>query len=133
VSEHEHSVFSDKQFAQVEAYVHDIQRLVGLGNWKLHVTNHAPDKQDAYAQSDIGEVGMDCYLSFAQDFLELDPTQQRETILHEMMHMWLQHLFGDYELSLSHDAAVLLRRQAERVVDGLACAMAPLLPLPKWT
>lgn len=128
---HVHGVFTEKQFHEVEDYVKEVQRVMGLSNWKLHVTNEAT-ANDAYAETNIGDVGMDCYMKFAEDFYTLEPEQQRETILHEMMHMWLQHLVSDYEMNLSPESKTLMRRHAERVVDGLACALAPLLPLPTW-
>jgi hypothetical protein len=128
---HRHGVFTEKEFAEVEDYVRQLQTLCGLGNWKLHIQNE-PTNTDAYAETNISDVGMDCYIKFSEDFYGLEKDQIRETVLHEMMHMWLQHLVSDYELNLAPEAKTLLRREAERVVDGMACAMAGLLPLPGW-
>lgn len=65
-----------------------------------------------------------------ESFLDDAPEEQRHTLTHELIHC---HLMPAWEVAcegLEPAAVAVFRRLAEYGVDGLADAVAPLMPLP---
>lgn len=137
---------TEEDWAYLEVYYRELAERLGLREWDLRVSRDMPEASEGApadevdAQSRIMETGAYSTLRVHAGFREGAPEVQRETILHELMHLFLEWVYDDASSTIEGLAAPqtntvaqeLLRRQYERVVDRLASAIAPMYPLPDW-
>ena len=96
-----------------------------------------PGNPEAVAAIDVVPGRKMAYLYFSDNFLERDDcTDQRHTVVHELVHCHtgpysrcVEAKLRNLEGGEARDPVLTI--QMEYCVDGLADAIAPLMPLPK--
>jgi hypothetical protein len=108
-------------------YLRQIADLLRLRDWRLVILEELPPA-DAIASCAPVEGRKYAVLRFGESFLADTPEEQRHTIAHELLHC---HLGPMCRMIEAHEGMPPAARLAmEYCVDGLADAVAPLLPLP---
>lgn len=125
---------------QVEQYLRGLQDVLRLADWTLAVDWATPAPADCYACIVPMENSRHARVRLHPVFVTLTPTEQRHTLVHELMHC---HLFALHHLAVEMvdvhgprkgtrvaDRAVTI--EVERTVDALADAFAPTCPPVPW-
>jgi hypothetical protein len=132
---------NDAQHAYWQGYLRDLADRLGLKDWDVRINRDKPD----------GNCGADCLVWYGQKratvrlnpdlFRRTDPegrADQRWTITHECLHCHMEYADEAVRLASKDDDAPrtalfieYYRRASELVIDGIATAIAPLLPLPE--
>ncbi|MCL5292552.1 MAG: hypothetical protein M1548_08515 [Actinobacteria bacterium] len=122
------------------SYVRQIADLLHLKDWRIRIeVDEAEDFDGFMAVVHPIEGRKRARLILCKEWLELSPEDQRHSIVHELVHC---HLAGagdivrlDLLKNMSQSSYDIFyggfKRQIEYAVDGLADAVAPLLPLPR--
>jgi hypothetical protein len=122
----------------LEAYVSEIQDALNVANWKVTIARDASDI-DSWADINPHEQNLTAELRVSHDFWRQTPEHQRETLVHEVLHLVTARL--DQTVEALEDALgkviwSVFERQfenaTERTVDHLAKVIAPFLPLPEF-
>jgi hypothetical protein len=129
-------------FLALCTYVRACADVMGLKDWRIQINLEPPEDDGATAA--IAPVYGRRYaeLRFCEDFNERMPTEQRQTVAHELIHCHLDELdtvlntdtltdiMGKpaFHLLHAHHHTAL-----ENATDALAEAIAPMLPLPDLT
>ncbi len=124
-----------KKLSTVE-YTRQIAVAMGLGGWIIEETE-APATEGCLAEIEPTYGQRHAKLSLCKEWDTLDPVEQRDTIVHELLHVHLSHL-----TQLAHDivetvdegatkaARASLSLAEEYAVDAMATAWSPYMPLP---
>jgi hypothetical protein len=109
-------------------YVRQLADLLRLRDWRIDVYEDAPAEPTAIASCAPVEGRKYAVIRLGESFLTDPPDDQRQTITHELLHCHLGPMVRMIEV---HDGLPPAAKIAmEYCVDGLADAIAPLLPLP---
>ena len=125
----------------VEVYLRDVQTHLRLRDWTVTMdwTQNAPD--DAYACIIPTPNSKHAAVRLHPQFLTLSCADQRQTLIHELMHA---HLFPTHHLAVMmleetvrkpatiRVACMALEAEVEQVVDALADAFAVMCPPVPW-
>lgn len=124
------------------AYTRKLQSDLKLDRWELRFPGNAPDDDDPKidAQIEVEREGWVARLRFSPLFEKASPEQVRVVVLHELLHLHVDQLFTDCMDTIDGLAGpqayaitgLLLKRQYERMTDGLAAAIASRYDLPQW-
>lgn len=138
---------------ELQRYVRSVADELGLQHWHLEVEvtdEHPPaDTLISDAEEDDWPAAATCdpipgmhraTLRFSTGFREESPEDQRETVVHELIHCHLADLyeFGRKGMSdLVHQSVYDMFMYGfslawEHAVDGMARAWSPKLPLMEW-
>lgn len=124
-----------KRTSTVE-YTRQIAVAMGLGGWVIEESSE-PASEGCLAEIEATYGQRHAKLSLCKDWEQLSPEEQRDTIVHELLHVHLAHL-----TQLAHDivesldegaskaAKVALALTEEYTVDAMANAWSPYMPLP---
>lgn len=121
-------------------YLRWVANEMQLRDWTVQLA-HVPCSPDTDAQIVCREGQKLLTVSVAPHFLELDPEEQRETIVHELVHAHWETCWRMVQRDLA-DAlgkptyyvfADSYRRGMEYGVDALAKTIAPSMPLIDWS
>jgi hypothetical protein len=109
-------------------YVRRIADLMMLKDWRIEISEEPPAASDACASCDPVQGRKMATLRLSSGFLEDPPDDQRQTVVHELIHCHLGHSWRLLEANdhMSNGSKMAL----EYAVDGLADAFAPFLPMP---
>jgi hypothetical protein len=126
------------RFDALESYVAELQEALNVANWKVSVAREASDVE-AWADINPHEQNYTAELRVSHDFWRQTPEQQREVLVHEVLHIVtarldqtveaLEEAFGKVVWAIFEPQYV---NATERVVDHLAKVLAPNLPLPAF-
>lgn len=117
-------------------YTRQIAVSMGLGGWVIEESAD-PASEGCLAEIEATYGQRHAKLSLCKDWDELPVEEQRDTIVHELLHVHLAHL-----TQLAHDIVESLDEGAskaskaaltlteEYTVDAMASAWAPYMPLP---
>lgn len=124
-------------------YVWKLQGQMQLQEWRVYIQNEPPEPegdQSVRARIQIFRNGSaEAWLQVADSFWRLSPDSQRETVIHELLHVMHHDLrlaaeatsWTDY---VPHEAAFMARemidRAEERVVDRLTRVISEDFALP---
>jgi hypothetical protein len=122
--------------ARMREYVAQLQPLLRLQHWDIVVMDAPPD-DNALADNC-------CYMRqhrndvrFSDRFFAKSPEEQRETTVHELLHIVVEHWYRSTRAafeglsSTSQEwATERNEHEMEMCVDQLSRILAPLLPLP---
>jgi hypothetical protein len=108
-------------------YVRQLADILRLKDWRICVAEDPPP-ENALASCAPVEGRKYATLRFGESFLTDDRLEQRHTIVHELLHCH----FGPMWRMLEGEEKVCpaIRMAMEYCVDGLADAIAPLVPEP---
>ena len=122
--------------AWLSRYVREIQLRLGRGETEVRIGEHHSD-EGTYAQVNPHEQAAEAEIRFSPDFYNDTREGQRNTVVHEVLHL---HFIGVDDVLHSWvdklapvDYAMLRRmmcRQEERIVDFMARIISPSMPLP---
>jgi hypothetical protein len=128
---------NEQQWKSLEDAVRRYADLLGLKDWRIEVMREHP-KED----SDLGECRVIygrrmAQILFCQSFFEVNPEEQRSTIIHELLHCHFDSPFQEAAKLQDHvNPAVWhvfhasYHERTELVVDTIAEAIGRLMPLP---
>jgi hypothetical protein len=109
-------------------YVRQIADTLHLKDWEILISPQAPAGDETIASIQPIYGRKSALLRLSDGFLTDSATDQRHTLVHELIHC---HAAPLQRLLESEEHMTAGARQAiEYCVDGLADAIAPLLPLP---
>lgn len=120
-------------------YVRSVANEMELRDWTIEVlAEPCADGNVAYVTCTFGRK--QAQVSFAHDFRDRAPEEQRDTVVHELVHLHLESatsmVRNDLEPWLGKQADAMFfdgyRRQIEYGVDALAAAVAKHLPVIAW-
>jgi hypothetical protein len=129
-----------KQRKALGAYVRYIANELNLRDWTIHIC-HAPAEEGRAGGCRCTDGMREATLWFGWNFCDLDAEEQRETVVHELLHI---HHDGCWKMVQTDLAEALgaptyhvfcdsYRRSMEFMIDALAKAIAPKLPLIDWS
>lgn len=133
-----------EQKAALEGYVARLQHALELDAWTIAVRDEPADPEDSVTAGITLEAKhADLRVSPGffgeqqpEEWQAQDAENNRQSIMHELVHLHLHHLFTDLmryiEPIMPKPVTRQLDRQYERVVDGIAHAIAPLYDPPTW-
>lgn len=139
VHDRHHDPWTPELRAALVTYIDMTRRALHLGDWQIDIRFDA-DEDDA-AATDLVDGRRCATIRFPADgdgFLDATPEDQRETVVHELLHC----LHGEITWMCESDLAEVLaddthrlwmlsfRRAMELTVDRLAGLLAPHLPAP---
>ena len=121
-----------------QAYIRQIADRMHLKDWRVELRQRPPENKDAAAEVLCTYGRKLAYIYFAQDWADIEAEKQRHFVVHELVHLHLQTVRDmveqDMKGVLGNQAHEVLlwpfKRALEYGVDGLADAIAPLMPLP---
>lgn len=119
------------------AYIVHLRDLLKLSEWRVFLSNALPDGPDAHAQIECTYGRRSATIRVCHDWEQSTPEDQRNAITHELLHCYFTpiqsvmnragEVFGDQASIVS----AYHLEQMEYAIDGIATAIAPLLPLPE--
>lgn len=121
------------------AYIRETADAVGLRDWEVRLSDErAAEGKAASVQAVFGRKF--ARVLIGKDFRGESPEDQRDTIVHELIHLHLEPaadmVYRDLEKVLGRPADAVFtngfERQLEYGIDGLAAALAPHMPLIDW-
>ncbi len=129
---------TSKQRAKLGPYVRDIADLMNLRDWTFQVMHEPIHSSAPHAATITTLYGRHfAHINFAADFATYDPEEQREIVVHELLHCSfssanaLPPRIGDIlGLAAAEVLAVFLHEKVELGVDRIANAWAKTMPLP---
>jgi hypothetical protein len=120
-------------------YVLDRGGDLGLPHWIVNLSRwECPQGNYAVVQSNLGKN--EALIAFQREFRKADPKQQRQTVIHELLHLHhqgtatyltntLPRVTGRKLAGALYD---VVHQREEEAVDALARAIAPHYPLIEW-
>jgi hypothetical protein len=113
-----------------QPYFRAIADRLHLRDWRVEVTDDPTDSTNAEAQCVLVYGRKWIRIRLSEKFLRDDEDRQRHTTTHELLHA--HHATADRiaEDKLPADTYPAYLQSLEYGIDGLADAIAPLLPLP---
>lgn len=126
---------NDHQFWQ--SYVDQLREPLRLLDWTVTVSDQAPVNPDHAASVETLYGRQMATICLSRDFLTDDPEEQRQTIVHELLHLHTNRAKNVFSRIVEGRTEGWLRlggdfhREAiEYTTDILADIIAPFLPLP---
>jgi hypothetical protein len=125
-----------KTYRSLTRYVAAIAEDFGLGDWEICVLDESPDSATALASCEAVFGRRMANLRFSHAFFHSPPEDQRNTVVHELLHAHLaatDQAVEDHVGLLGSEARVIARNTyntaREYAVDALAAAIADKYPL----
>lgn len=124
-----------KKRKQVLQYLCDLQKEMYLGHFQLMLSRaHADD--DCHAQIFPTPGRFVATIKLGHDFYEMTPEDQRETLVHELLHLYLSVPDGIWGMNeaLNETTYLVLREamhmQIEYATDHIARVLSKFMSLP---
>lgn len=122
---------------RIEPYLRELADLVGLRDWRIFVSDDAPEDPEHAACVDVRYGLKVAVISFHPQWAESDPEQFRNTCCHELLHAHVNHV----RWPLNNVAELVgkaiydplyqsVTDYIEYAVDAIATEWAKTLPLP---
>lgn len=122
-----------KSHKWIRGYLREIADLLWLRDWTIEIESDEPESSEAIAAIRPIWGRRRALIRFRDDFWNMDSEDQRQTIVHELIHCHFAeslHWAREVMKARPHGAYLLMH---ETSVDALADAIASLLPLPTKT
>lgn len=127
--------WSESRRRYVLNYLAKLQTLMRLSDWEITVSFDTPAEDDCYAEIKPAKDQRRAELMFGKQFFFCTPADQRQTLVHELLHL---HLVNAEEMATGAVASAVddsamrafdgaFSCEVERTVDVLADVIAPLL------
>ena len=111
-------------------YIRDIADRLRLRDWTVRVKDDGPEGRDDHASVQCVYGRKLANIRLSDEFLGDDPEEQRHTVVHELLHCHLVDGWWYAHGRLDDAGRDAFTRFMEKGIDGLADAIAPLMPLP---
>lgn len=122
-------------------YVRRIANALALRDWRFTISDEPCDK-DAFACILATAGRKRAGINFAWNFRNLDPEEQRHTVVHELLHCHFASVNDLISIDLGrvsflsdheHDGVFIpFKRLMEYGIDGVADGISDLFPLIDW-
>jgi hypothetical protein len=99
-----------------------------LRDWQLLLSEEQPSGENSIASIEPIYGRKFATLRMSEGFLNDTPSEQRHTLVHELLHCHLAPL--QRLIEANNEMTQAYKMAIEYAVDGLADAIAPLLPVP---
>jgi hypothetical protein len=109
-------------------YVRQLADILHLRDWRIDVSEESPSSPDSLASCQPVQGRKYAVIRLSESFLTDHKAEQRHTLTHELLHCHLGPMHRLLEAAEAMPPTALLA--LEYCVDGLADAIAPLLPEP---
>jgi hypothetical protein len=109
-------------------YVRSIADLLALKDWRIVIYESKPDGVASIAEVEAVYGRKLATICLVDRHFDHDRVEQRHTIVHELVHCQIAPYVKAVERRTDNDSD--LHMLMEYAVDGLADAIAPLVPLP---
>ena len=124
----------------LEEYVRELARLLALDHWTFEFDEEEPDSDSVEAETHIRTDGNVATMRFPSRIRQERRDEVRQTVIHELLHCHTDRFADDMGDALERATSTstwdilheLHRRSAERMVDGIAMAIADRYPLIHW-
>lgn len=122
--------FSDDEFDAIQIYINDIRDFVGLGGWDVYIATKVATA-DAFASIHPVYGRHVAALAVCKDWWSLSPTVQRNTIVHELLHVVHNRATEVIRTApASNWQWRTFEREIELMVDHLAGVLDQFAPMP---
>ena len=111
-------------------YFRRLADLLALKDWRIDVLDEPPSSADSHANVHCVYGRKWARVRLSEGFLRDTGGEQRHTACHELIHCHYAMADGIAEDGLDAKQQDAFRRALEYATDGLADAIAPLMPLP---
>lgn len=113
-----------------QPYFRAIFDRLGLKDWEVVIEDDPPENPDAFANVECVYGRKLAHVSLSRNYLRSSEEKQRHGATHEALHC--HHTMADQIVGkLANDGEYAYYRLAhEYGIDGVAVAVAPLMPLP---
>lgn len=127
------TVFSTEQADALQVYIWKIRDMLGLQGWDIFLTAaHSDDDANASVHPVYGRYTAG--ISVNKKWFEYSPEVQRNTIIHELLHVVHNRQTEVIRTTKQRDEVwITFNRETELMVDHLATAIEDLFPLPELT
>lgn len=130
---------TEAERAILAQYVRERADELGLRDWVIELSRDEPGQDDALAVVEAITGRKKAVVKVCPDFRALSPAEQRNTIIHELLHchLWPIEEVGDsLDVALSHGQWMQhkgnVHLAVEYACDGLATAIDELFDLVPW-
>lgn len=127
---------TDEQHAYWLDYIRNLAFSLGLHHWRIQLLRE-PAGDGLAADIRIVRGRRIADIRFADNWMTMGFTEQRQMIVHELLHIWFDPIIINVEaasVAMPHAAFKVLdhttRMQSEYAVDAIAAAIAGWYPLP---
>jgi len=125
--------FTPEQCDLLQKYIWQIADMLGLKGWDIYLT-HAASDDDANASVHPVYGRYTAGLSVNKRWFTYTPEVQRNTIIHELLHVVHNRQTEVVRTTKQRDEVwITFNRETELMVDHLATAIDNLFPLPELT
>jgi hypothetical protein len=121
---------TDPRKQRFAAYLRTLADLIGLKDWTFRIDDEPPADRGHCAAIGCIQGKRRAVLRFSEEFLDGTPGQRREWLAHELIHCHGALVDEVAETGLSNDDRRVYTLLSENMVDALAVALAPHMPLP---
>lgn len=121
---------TDPRRQRFAEYIRLLADMMGLRDWRIVVSDDGPTSSSASASNWLQYGARFCRISLSDYFLNLAPEEQREDLVHELIHCHLEPMDGLAKEWLEEREYSGFLRLEEYSIDGIATAWAKSLPLP---
>lgn len=128
--------FNDADYEILAQYIRYAADSLNLKDWNIELDNTAPDNSSVLAESAIFEKGYRTIIRLCHEFRVLPDDEQRETIVHELLHVHTKHLFDDMYSAVDEMKPMMERIfnvRVERLIDTLSRTFKDILEPIKWS
>lgn len=132
-------MMTPEQYKIVTKYVSELQNQLLLRDEEIHIEDEGPSQEGSNAHNRLYWELKECYIRFCENFAEMPAESQRESVVHELVHVILRDLCSStayLESLLGVSAYTIFRklfnRDLEKATDHLAKAISPFFPLINW-
>ena len=127
--------WSDARRRYTIAYLGRLQMLMRLADWEITIDFDTAADEDTLAQVSPNEYQRRARIEFGTEFFTINGAEQRQTLIHEFLHLHLIHLdmtARDAAKALggdeAHDAfSAPYNGEIERTTDAIADVLAPFV------
>ena len=124
----------------LQHYVLELARLLGLDHWTFVFELREPDGDTTLAETHIRTDGNVATMRFTSRIRQESDDEVRQTVVHELLHCHTDRFADDMADALERATPAstwetlheLHRRAYERMVDGIAAAIANNYPPIDW-
>ena len=131
-------LWTQKRRRALEDYLRSTQHVLGLSHWVIDV-DWSQHPKGSWAEIIRWPNQQRATLTVGELFLPADPVEQRNTVVHELVHVVLFNLHDmatrvveELPDAASRLAETLLNDEVERTTDTIAAIVETLVPLPHW-
>lgn len=121
----------ERRLKALEPWMGKIASLMGLSHWSIFRSPERPDGENTIASVQPVYGRYYAVLRLSDGFLDREsPSDQRNTIVHECLHIHLAQLQRIAEENIPESVFPQFRLALEYAVDGMAKAWSEHMPLP---